>query len=481
MKSISAMALSPSKNAQAGRGQIIGLKKKGNMSVTAWHIAIVGAGPVGLALALQAARALPQARVTLFDARPRDANVAADPRTLALSLGSVQMLQRLGAWPADHAEPILQVHVSQAPPSLATPWGDPEVLLTHTALKVPLLGAVLPYGALVAAMQAAWLREEAAQPKRLRSRFGTPVVALKDLSSGVEVDAGVAETFDLAVVAEGGVFGEQISKPLTRDYGQTAWVGTAHLEGATRGRAFERFTREGPAALLPLQPAPDGRLRAALVWCVNAADDPVRDLSDAQRLAVLNTMFPPSAGRITGLSPLKGLPLGLNAERSLVRQRWDGKEPGQSRDSQEPSQSRVSQGPGQSRSSQGPDQSRVSQGPDQSRSSQGPGPSRVVRIGNAAQTLHPVAGQGLNLGLRDAHALTVALRSTADIDLALKRITWQRAPDRWATIATTDFLARSFTWQLPGAPSLRGLGLAALQAAPPLQRWLARRMMFGLR
>ncbi len=424
------------------------------MSLTAWHIAIVGAGPVGLALALQAARALPQARVTLFDARPQDANVAADPRTLALSLGSVQMLQRLGAWPADHAEPILQVHVSQAPPSLATPWGSPEVLLTHTALKVPLLGAVLPYGALVAAMQAAWMREEAAQPKRLRSRFGTPVVALKDLPSGVEVDAGVAEAFDLAVVAEGGVFGEQISKPLTRDYGQTAWVGTAHLEGATRGRAFERFTREGPAALLPLQPAPDGRLRAALVWCVNAADDPVRDLSDAQRLAVLNTMFPASAGRITGLSALKGLPLGLNAERSLVRQRSDDKEPGQNRGSQGPGQSRVSQGPG---------------------------PSRVVRIGNAAQTLHPVAGQGLNLGLRDAHALLAALRSTADIDLALKRITWQRAPDRWATIATTDFLARSFTWQLPGAPSLRGLGLAALQAAPPLQRWLARRMMFGLR
>ena len=403
---------------------------------TAWNIAIIGAGPVGLALALSAARALPQAQISLFDARPADADVSADPRTLALSLGSVQMLQRLGAWPAEAAEPILQVHVSQQPPTLTTPWGPPEVLLTHTALGVPLLGAVLSYGALVGALQTAWTNEQAAQTSRqprLRSRFGTPVRALKDLPDGVEVDAGIAECFDLAVVAEGGVFGEQLRKPLTRDYGQTAWVGTAELSGqagtSNRGCAFERFTRQGPAALLPLPPAANGSLRAALVWCVDAADDPVRDLSDAQRLAVLNTLFPASAGSITALSPLKSLPLGLNAERSLVQ-------------------------------------------------------GRQVRIGNAAQTLHPVAGQGLNLGLRDAHALLSALRNQAasgNIDLALQRAEWQRAPDRWATIATTDFLARSFTWQLPGAPSLRGLGLAALQAAPPLRHWLARRMMFGLR
>lgn len=400
---------------------------------TVWHIAIVGAGPVGLALALQIARALPQAQISLFDARAADADVSADPRTLALSLGSVQMLQRLGAWPTAAAEPILQVHISQQPPTLSTPWGAPEVLLTHTALQVPLLGAVLSYGALVGALQAAWSAEQAAQPQRLRSRFGTPVRALKDLPDGVEVDAGIAERFDLVVVAEGGVFGAQLRKPVTRDYGQTAWVGTAELSGmaspATRGLAFERFTRQGPAALLPLPPAENGHLRAALVWCVDAADDPVRDLSSAQRVAVLSTVFPAHAGRITTLSPLKGLPLGLNAERSLVQ-------------------------------------------------------GRQVRIGNAAQTLHPVAGQGLNLGLRDAHALVSALRHQAasgDMDRALQRTEWQRAPDRWATIATTDFLARSFTWQLPGAPSLRGLGLAALQATPPLRHWLARRMMFGLR
>jgi 2-octaprenyl-6-methoxyphenol hydroxylase len=397
-------------------------------ATTAWRIAVVGAGPVGLALALHAARLLPHARITLFDARPADRDVGGDPRTLALSLGSVQFLQRLGCWPAQAAEPIREVHVSQAPPTLQGVLGEAAVRIAAQALAVPQLGAVLSYGALVAPLQRAWLAAEAAEPERLLTRFGQPVAALKALADGVEVDAGIAEAFDLAVVAEGGVFAEQARKALAHDYGQTAWVGTVTLQGAPRGVAFERFTRHGPAALLPL-PSPDeadGRSRAALVWCVARDDDPVRELDDTQRAAVLSTIFPPEAGRVVAVSPLKEFALGLNAERTLVQ-------------------------------------------------------GRRIAIGNAAQTLHPVAGQGLNLGLRDAFALVDALRWAQDLDAALKRVEWARAPDRWGTIAVTDFLARSFTWQLPGAAAARGLGLAALQALPPLRDWLARRMMFGLR
>jgi 2-octaprenyl-6-methoxyphenol hydroxylase len=105
----------------------------------------------------------------------------------------------------------------------------------------------------------------------------------------------------------------------------------------------------------------------------------------------------------------------------------------------------------------------------------------IVRIGNAAQTLHPVAGQGLNLGLRDAHQLVMALRDAHDVDTALGRVEWARAPDRWSMIAATDFLARSFTWRWPGLPAARGLGLALLQALPPVKSALARQMMFGRR
>jgi 2-octaprenyl-6-methoxyphenol hydroxylase len=391
---------------------------------TTMNLAVVGAGPVGLALALHAARALPQARITLFDARPAERDVAGDPRTLALSLGSVQMLQRVGAWRSDAAQPIFEVHVSQQPPSLggALSWlGEPEVRIRAIDEAVPMLGAVLSYGAITAPLQQVWLAACEREPQRLTSRFGLPVTALKKLAGGVEVDAGIAERFDLAVVAEGGVFSDQLRKAVSHDYRQTAWVGTVELANSRPGVAYERFTRHGPAALLPLK---DGK--AALVWCVDSRDDPVEELNDEQRLIVLNTLFHTEVGRVLSMSPLKRFPLGLNAERTLT----DG---------------------------------------------------RTVRIGNAAQTLHPVAGQGLNLGLRDAFELVRALSKSNDIDAVLRRLEWRRGPDRWAMIAATDFLARSFTWQLPGAGAARGLGMAALQALGPVKSLLARQMMFGRR
>ncbi|CAN5370968.1 UbiH/UbiF/VisC/COQ6 family ubiquinone biosynthesis hydroxylase [soil metagenome] len=398
------------------------------MNDAALNIAVIGAGPVGLALALQASRALPESAVTLFDARPAEKDVSGDPRTLALSLGSVQLLERLGAWRADLAQSILEVHVSQQPPSmlplLGEVFGEPDLRIRAIDEAVPMLGAVLSYGGIVAPLQHEWMAAEAAEPRRLRSRFGAPVAALKNLEHGVEVDAGIAERFDLAVVAEGGVFADQARKAVTHDYAQTAWVGQATFANAGQrapGVAYERFTRHGPAALLPLK---DGR--AGLVWCVPSGDDPVRELNDEQRVAVLNSIFHRAVGRIESISPLKCFPLGLNAERTLT----DG---------------------------------------------------RTVRIGNAAQTLHPVAGQGLNLGLRDAFELVRALSRNADVDAVLRRLEWQRGPDRWAMIAATDFLARSFTWKLPGAGAARGLGIAALQALGPVKSALARQMMFGRR
>ncbi|MDO9316348.1 MAG: FAD-dependent monooxygenase [Burkholderiaceae bacterium] len=409
------------------------------------RLAVVGAGPVGLSLAIQAARTLPRAQISIFDTRAIDADVSADPRTLAMSLGSVQLLQRLGAWREGMAQPITEVHVSQQAPSfggLLSRWiGDPQVRIRASETGAPMLGAVLSYGAVTAALQQVWVQACQAEPQRLFSRFATPVRSLKPLDpvasgassggAGVEVDADIAETFDLAVIAEGGVFAEQARKPITRDYGQVAWVGQVTLEGARDGVAYERFTRHGPAALLPLAPG-----RAALVWCVDGSDDPVADLNDAQRCCVLNTVFPAETGHIRSISPLKRFPLGLNAERTLTGTVMHG---------------------GQH------------------------APGRIVRIGNAAQTLHPVAGQGLNLGLRDAHVLARELARSNDIDQALRRFDRQRAPDRWSTIAATDFLASSFTWQWPGASSARGLGLAALQAWAPLRSALTRQMMFGQR
>jgi 2-octaprenyl-6-methoxyphenol hydroxylase len=403
-------------------------------------LAVIGAGPVGLALALHAAAALPSAEIALFDARPLDKDVGADPRTLALSLGSVQLLQRLGAWRPESAQPIGEVHVSQHAPTLlaavSSRFAETALTIRASDEKVPMLGAVMSYGAVVAPLQAVWLETQAREPQRLLSRFGSVVTALKNVAAprGVEVDASVVERFDLAVVAEGGVFATTAKRDLVagerrpalrHDYRQTAWVGTATFASgdpaARAGVAYERFTRHGPAALLPLK---DGR--AGLVWCVDRDDDPVRELDDAQRVAVLNTIFHARTPRLATLSPLKEFPLGLSAQRTLT----DG---------------------------------------------------RTVRIGNAAQTLHPVAGQGLNLGMRDAFELVRSLARERDVDAVLRRLEWQRAPDRWAMIAATDFLARSFTWALPGAATARGAGLLALEALAPAKSLIARRMMYGSR
>ena len=422
------------------------------------RLAVIGGGPVGLSLALLARQRLPGWSVSVFDTRDAAKDVAGDPRTLALSLGSVQMLERLRAWPGAQAAPIRQVHVSQAPPTLSTPFGEPVVHIRADELDVPMLGAVLSYGTLLAPLQKAFLdacatREGAlgTLDAGLHARFGTAVADVATDGEGVLVtpEGGIGERFDLAVIAEGGVFAEQSRKAVTHDYQQTAWVGTVTLQGATPGLAMERFTRDGPLALLPLPGGDAKTSRAALVWCVDSADDPVAPLTDAQRLAVLATRLPDAVGTPVGISPLKSFALGLNAEASLV----DG---------------------------------------------------RVVRIGNAAQTLHPVAGQGLNLGLRDAFVLVDHLAtarvprseghhpSQSGLPLGGQRreerggrllhgLAFARAPDRWSVIGATDFLARSFTWHAPGLAAARGLGLAALQALPFAKRLFARQMMFGWR
>ena len=417
---------------------------------TPLSIAVVGAGPVGLSLALHAAQQLRRARVTLYDARPLQLDVSRDPRTLALALGSVQLLQRLGAFDEQAAQPILEVHVSQQPPTgaalLRLVGGEAELRIRARDEDVPMLGAVLSHGRIVAPLQAAWIAAAAREPDRLHTRFDAPVRALKDLDRGVEVDAGIADSHDLVVVAEGGVFAHEAAPgrlgavqrgAWRHDYRQTAWVGQVTLERDHGGTAYERFTRRGPVALLPL-PADGVAARAALVWCVPIGDDPVRDLDDAQRVAVLNTILPAAVGRLLAISPLKDFALGLNAQRSLLGHAGETPPSG--------------------------------------------APRRVVRIGNAAQMLHPVAGQGLNLGLRDAFELVRALAAGGpDLDAALRRVEWRRAPDRLSMIAATDFLARSFTWVLPGGGAARGLGLAALQSLRPAKSLLARRMMFGSR
>lgn len=404
------------------------------------RVAIIGAGPVGLALALLLSRDLPDGEIHLFDARAWDADGSGDPRAVALSLGSLHLLESLQCWPIDGAAAIRTVEVSQDAAWPSPGGGQPTVRIHAPDLQVPQLGAVLAYGTLVPRLQRAWGEQVLAHPTRCWTRFGQAVSGLKthpsDRGGGVEVDAGIAERFDLAIVAEGGVFQQQpalhgTGRRWEHDYGQTAWVGTVRVADAREGVAIERFTRGGPVALLPL-PSPQGQpVRHSLVWCTDRRHDPIGDWSAEQRLAVLNSLLPSGCGTLVDISPLKAFSLGLSAAPTLVQD------------------------------------------------------DCVVRIGNAAQTLHPVAGQGLNLGFRDALALAEQLRlrprRKASLAQALQAVQWARTADRWATIATTDFLARSFTWDAPVVASARALGLWAVEQLPGLKSALARQMMFGRR
>ncbi len=391
-----------------------------------FDIAIVGAGPVGLALAgwLAKRSATSRLSVALIDAREAGA-ASSDPRAIAVSHGSRAMLESLD-FPAD-ATSIKRIHVSQR-----GQFG--RTLIDHDEHGLPALGYVVRYGSLVAALSQAvsktsvhWFTETTAS---------TPLHDHDGVTLPIHSATGDRTIRTRILVnAEGGLYKENketdASSALsadvknTRDYGQTAIVGTVSVSSPQAGVAWERFTPEGPIALLPSGGARQADY--ALVWCC-APEEATRrsQLSDDAFLAELGAAFGERMGSFTRIAGRAMFPLGLNALNALVDR-------------------------------------------------------RTVAIGNAAQTLHPVAGQGLNLGLRDAHALCDALSTNGPTTVALSLFAQRRALDRRMTIGATDTLARLFTIDFPPLAALRGLALSALEFVPPVKTVLARQMMFGQR
>src|SRR5450830_1444335 len=383
-------------------------------TATAQHdIIICGAGPVGLSVAaLLQQRGIAAARIALLDAKSA-AQAARDPRTIALSHGSQQILHEIGAWSllASSVTEIHEIHVSRR-----QHFG--RTLIRCQEQRVPALGYVVRYGALVEALSSALT------PRGVTLLRPEQVIALEEQDAQVKVQLGDGRALSAGIVvqAEGGVFSEQTAKALQRDYDQVAIVAHVTSSHGIAHRAFERFTAEGPLALLPQD---DGY---ALVWCARPATaSRLQALDEAAFLQELGEVFGGRVGRFTRCSARHCYPLGLNAE------------------------------PGAS--------------------------TRTVAIGNAAQTLHPVAGQGLNLGLRDAVVLANALTRNASGTAALAEFAAQRRRDRNATIKLTDLLARVFASAPDGAPSqaLLGLSLGLIDVAAPAKRMLAEQMMFGWR
>jgi 2-octaprenyl-6-methoxyphenol hydroxylase len=380
------------------------------MSTESNRIAICGAGPVGMALAVMLVRrGVAAERIALIDAKPL-AEVVADPRSIALSYGSEQVLEQCGAWPLP-ATPIHQIHVSRR-----GQFG--RTLMDRAEHKLPALGYVTRYGELVAALAAACA---AAGVHPLRP---ARVSALIEEDDGVRItlEDGAALEVAIAVQAEGGVFGTQAARATQRDYQQSAVIARVAASAPIAHRAFERFTDEGPLALLP-QEGTDG-MQYALVWCASperAAQ--LLALDDAAFLHELGAMFGTRLGVFTKVSKRGSYPLGLNADVA-------------------------------------------------------PG-ARTVAIGNAAQTLHPVAGQGLNLGLRDA-AVLARLLAIGATPAQLQAFASARQPDRKLTIGLTDTMARIFADSGP-LQAVLGLGLGAIDAVAPARMILAELMMYGRR
>ncbi len=373
-------------------------------------VAICGAGPVGMALAtLLARRGMHGARVALIDAKALGTAIT-DPRSIALSYGSRMLLEEIGAWPIP-ATAIHQIHVSRR-----GQFG--RSMMTREEHDVPALGYVTRYGELVSALAVAVERAgvRVLRPARVTGHLEhADGVSLK-LDDGGDIEAA------LVVQAEGGVFGEQDGKALTRDYRQTAIIARVSASAPVAHRAYERFTGEGPLALLP-QDGADGH-QYALVWCVRPETaERLLLLPDAPFLAALGDAFGTRLGRFTGAGARASYKLGLNAEAKAS--------------------------------------------------------ARTVAIGNAAQTLHPVAGQGLNLGLRDAAVLARLLAQGATPAM-LAGFGAARQADRSMTVGLTDAMARLFANDGPGQ-ALLGLSLGILDTVAPARTLLADMMMYGRR
>ena len=368
-------------------------------------ILIIGAGPVGLTLHLAlAAGGQPS---LLLDRRPLAAQQG-DPRALALSHGARQLLEQIDSWPSRAATPIETIHVSQKD-------GFGRTLIDRADYALPALGYVVRYRDLAGAL-AANLAPDAVLAE-------TEILDIAPDSDGVTValrHAGQLRTLrtKLLVHAEG-TPGDDPAVTVS-DYHQHAVICEVTPTPGHNKRAWERFTPDGPLALLPL-----GDEYSIVFTLPPAKADAVMALDDAAFTAALQQQF----GRHLTFAkpgPRSRFPLALRLRDTLVK-------------------------------------------------------GGEVWIGNSAQTLHPVSGQGFNLGIRDAWQLSeILLKKGADRSI-LANYAASRRLDRRGSAFFTDQIVKAFSNDFGPLKLARGLGLFALDICPPARHFVAKRMIWGAR
>ncbi|MEJ2693091.1 MAG: 2-octaprenyl-6-methoxyphenyl hydroxylase [Candidatus Thiodiazotropha sp.] len=387
-----------------------------------FDLLIVGGGMVGASLA----RALSGLglRIGVVEAYALDnhSQPSFDDRVIALSWGSRLILQGIGVWPAmaTASEPIQRIHISDR-----GHFGFTH--LDHLDEGVEALGYVVTARAMGEVLQ----RDLAEQPEieficpaRLTSFRVEPDLVRVDLRQGESAKQISAR---LLVAADGGdsQVRQLLSIPLReREYGQTAIIANLTASRPQEGIAYERFTDSGPLAMLPMTED-----RISMVW--SARDDQVERLmarGDAGFLEDLQTRFGYRLGRFESIGRRFAYPLRLRQATEQVR-------------------------------------------------------PRVALIGNAAHTIHPVTGQGFNLGLRDVAVLAELISDAArlrqdpgDMSLLQRYAQW-RSRDQNAVATITDTLARLFANPLGPLRVARNLGLLGLDGLPSLKHLVARQFM----
>lgn len=389
---------------------------------TAYDLAIAGGGLVGASLAL--ALAPLGLRILLVEGvAPGSAggeHPSFDERTTALANGTVRVFQGLGAWRhmEREATPIRRIHVSEQ-----GRFGTARIDAASQGLEA--LGYVLPNRVIGAALWTALAGcdgVEVIAPARATGSEASGEVRLLDFErDGV----GQRVAARLVVAADG-------AKSLVREqagigadhwaYGQTAIIATVTTQRFHDHVAYERFTPEGPIAVLPL-----GEGRCGIVW-TRRPEEAVRllGLPDAAFLAEFQRAFGFRLGRILRVGARHAYELGLARTTSHVA-------------------------------------------------------GRLAVVGNAAQAMHPIAGQGFNLGLRDAACLAEVIadaraagRADCGAPETLAAYARWREEDQGRIVAFTDGLVRLFGSPLGLARGLRSVGLLAFDALPPAKAALAR-------
>lgn len=368
-------------------------------------VLIVGAGPVGMTLHL----ALAAGGVTsvLLDRRSADAQQA-DPRALALSHGARQLLEQVNAWPMRAATPIETIHVSQK-------GGFGRTLIDRTDYDLPALGYVVRYRDLAAALTGN------IAPGAILS--GTEILDIRSDDQHVTValrHAGQLRTFQSrALVHAEGTPGDDPAVKVS-DYEQHAVICEVTPTPGHNKRAWERFTPDGPLALLPL-----GDQYAIVLTLPPAEADAVMTMDDETFVATLQSRFGKHM-TFANPGPRSRFPLALRMRETLVK-------------------------------------------------------DNEVWIGNTAQTLHPVSGQGFNLGIRDAWQLSEILLKNGVDRSSLASYAASRRLDRHGGAFFTDQIVRAFSNDFGPLKLARGLGLFALDVFPPARHFVAKRMIWGAR